>query len=71
MTQRINSEQEEKTSHAQELVRCYEDSVKANSKLMATAASSMEELDMAAFVQVRRTLLCGSMVFTYRTTYCS
>lgn len=52
MTQRISSEQEEKTGHAQALVRCYGDSVAANNKLMERAASSMEEPDMAAFVQV-------------------
>uniref|UniRef100_A0A8C2ZNZ3 Tripartite motif containing 101 n=1 Tax=Cyclopterus lumpus TaxID=8103 RepID=A0A8C2ZNZ3_CYCLU len=52
MTQRISSEQEEKTSHAQSLVRCYGDSVEANSKLVERAVSSMEESDIAAFVQV-------------------
>lgn len=52
MTQRISSEQEEKTGHAQALVRCYGDSVQANTKLVERAASSMEEPDMAAFVQV-------------------
>lgn len=52
MTQRISSEQEEKTGHAQALVRCYGDSVATNNKLMERAASSMEEPDMAAFVQV-------------------
>lgn len=52
MAQRISSEQEEKTGHAQALVRCYGDSVEANRKLLEQAASSMEESDMAAFVQV-------------------
>ncbi|TNN80039.1 Tripartite motif-containing protein 54 [Liparis tanakae] len=51
MTQQISSEQEEKTSHAQSLVRRYGDSVEANSKLVERAVSSMEEPDMAAFVQ--------------------
>ncbi|XP_070766004.1 tripartite motif containing 101 [Enoplosus armatus] len=57
MTQRISSEQEEKTGHAQALVRCYGDSVEANSRLVETAASSMEESDMAAFVQNSRELI--------------
>lgn len=33
----------------------------ANSKLMEKAVSSMEKLDMAAFVQVGPALLCGSV----------
>ncbi|KAM9350910.1 tripartite motif containing 101 isoform 2-T2 [Symphorus nematophorus] len=57
MTQRISSEQEEKTSHVQALVRCYGDSVEANSKLVERATSSMEEPDMAAFVQNSRELI--------------
>lgn len=54
MARRISSEEEEKTGHAQALVRCYGDSVEANNKLMERAASSMEEPDMAGFVQVSR-----------------
>lgn len=54
MTQRISSEQEEKTGRAQALVRCYGDSVEANRKLAERAASGTEEPDMAAFVQVGR-----------------
>ncbi|XP_071333611.1 E3 ubiquitin-protein ligase TRIM63-like isoform X6 [Trachinotus anak] len=57
MKQRISSEQEEKTSHAKTLVCCYGDSVEANAKLMERAASSMEEPDMAAFVQSSRELI--------------
>nr|XP_046253253.1 tripartite motif containing 101 isoform X2 [Scatophagus argus]XP_046253254.1 tripartite motif containing 101 isoform X2 [Scatophagus argus]XP_046253255.1 tripartite motif containing 101 isoform X2 [Scatophagus argus] len=57
MTQRISSEQEEKTGHAQALVRCYGDTVEANSKLVEKAMSSMEEPDMAAFVQNSRDLI--------------
>ncbi|XP_030589938.1 tripartite motif containing 101 [Archocentrus centrarchus] len=57
MTQRISSEQEEKTGHAQVLVRCYGDSMAANSKLVESAKSSMEEPDMAAFVQNSRELI--------------
>lgn len=55
MSQRIISEQEEKTGHAQALARCYGNSVMANSKLVESAVSSMEEPDMAAFVQVFKT----------------
>ncbi|KAE8292654.1 Tripartite motif-containing protein 55 Muscle-specific RING finger protein 2 [Larimichthys crocea] len=57
MTQRISSEQEEKTGHAQALVRCYGDSIQANTKLVERATSSMEEPDMAAFVQNSRELI--------------
>ncbi|XP_026224867.1 uncharacterized protein LOC113168036 isoform X3 [Anabas testudineus] len=57
MTQQISSEEEEKTSHAQVLLSCYGDSVDANSKLMERAASSMTDLDMAAFVQNSRELI--------------
>ncbi|KAK5863963.1 hypothetical protein PBY51_000944 [Eleginops maclovinus] len=57
MMQRISSEQEEKTGHAKALMRCYGDSVEANSKLMERATSSMEEPDMAAFVKNSRELI--------------
>ncbi|XP_026188866.1 tripartite motif containing 101 isoform X2 [Mastacembelus armatus] len=57
MTQRISLEQEEKSGHAQALVRCYGDSVEANSELMERAMSSMEETDMTAFVQNSRELI--------------
>ncbi|XP_022051461.2 tripartite motif containing 101 isoform X2 [Acanthochromis polyacanthus] len=57
MTQRISSEEDEKTGHIQALVRCYGDSVDANSKLVEGATSSMEEPDMAAFVQSSRELI--------------
>lgn len=52
MTRQISAEQEEKTSRIQALVRCYGDNVEANRKLLEGVASSMEESDMAAFVQV-------------------
>ncbi|KAM7405325.1 hypothetical protein PAMP_012595 [Pampus punctatissimus] len=57
MLQRIDSEQEEKTDHAQALVRCYGDSIEANHKLVESAVSSMEEPDIAAFVQNSRELI--------------
>ncbi|KAI3357853.1 hypothetical protein L3Q82_016245, partial [Scortum barcoo] len=64
MTQQISSEQEEKTSHVQALVRCYGDSVDANSKLVETAVSSMDETDMAAFVQNSRELITKVLTAT-------
>ncbi|XP_060931088.1 tripartite motif containing 101 [Limanda limanda] len=64
MTQQISSEQEEKTGHAQALVRCYGDSVEANAKLMERAASAMEEPDTAAFVQNSRELITKVMTAT-------
>ncbi|XP_037336861.2 tripartite motif containing 101 isoform X2 [Pungitius pungitius] len=57
MTQRISSEQEEKTGRAQALARCHRDTVGVNSKLVERAVSSMEERDMAAFVQNSRELI--------------
>ncbi|KAM6924367.1 tripartite motif-containing protein 54-like [Xenentodon cancila] len=51
MTQQISSEQEEKAGYAQLLVQCYEESIEVNRKLVQSTVSSMEELDMAAFVQ--------------------
>ncbi|CAG6021970.1 unnamed protein product [Menidia menidia] len=52
MTQKIKSEQEEKIAHVQKLLRHYGDSMEANSKLMETAKTSMEDQDEVAFVQV-------------------
>ncbi|XP_034550810.1 tripartite motif-containing protein 54-like [Notolabrus celidotus] len=57
MTEKITSEQEEKTGHAQVLIRSYKDGVEANNKLMERAAGSMEEPDTAAFVQGSRELI--------------
>ncbi|XP_062283183.1 tripartite motif containing 101 [Scomber scombrus] len=57
MSQRITSEEEEKTSHVQALVRCYGDSVAANTKLVESAVSSMEEPDMTVFIQNSRGLI--------------
>uniref|UniRef100_A0A673ARM6 Tripartite motif containing 101 n=1 Tax=Sphaeramia orbicularis TaxID=375764 RepID=A0A673ARM6_9TELE len=57
MMERITSEQEEKTGHAQALVRCYGDTAEANRKLMERASSSMEDPDTAAFVQNSRELI--------------
>ncbi|KAJ3589878.1 hypothetical protein NHX12_010719 [Muraenolepis orangiensis] len=49
MTQRITSDEEEKTGHTQWLIRCYGDRVEANSKLLESASRTMEEPDMATF----------------------
>ncbi|XP_068162059.1 tripartite motif containing 101 isoform X2 [Antennarius striatus] len=57
LTRRISSEQEEKTGHVRMLLRRYGDSVEAGNKLVERAASSMEEEDMAAFVQGSRELI--------------
>nr|XP_057908395.1 tripartite motif-containing protein 54-like [Doryrhamphus excisus]XP_057908396.1 tripartite motif-containing protein 54-like [Doryrhamphus excisus]XP_057908397.1 tripartite motif-containing protein 54-like [Doryrhamphus excisus] len=57
MTERISSEEEEKTGHAQLLARCYGDSMEANRKLLEKARSSMEDPDMAAFVQNSKDLI--------------
>ncbi|XP_071387105.1 tripartite motif-containing protein 54-like [Centroberyx affinis] len=64
MTQRISSEQEEKTGHAQSMVRCYGDNVQANTKLVETAVTSMEEPDMAVFVQNSKELIAKVVVAT-------
>ncbi|CAJ1084373.1 tripartite motif-containing protein 54-like [Xyrichtys novacula] len=61
MTERITSEQEEKTGHAQALIRCYGDSMEANKELVERAVSSMEEPDLAAFVQSSRELITKVM----------
>ncbi|XP_035998341.1 tripartite motif containing 101 [Fundulus heteroclitus] len=57
MTQRISSEEDETINHNQMLMRCCGDSMEANRKLLASAESSMEELDMAAFVQASKELI--------------
>ena len=58
MTQRISYEQEEKMGFTQELVRSNGENVEANTKLVETALRTMEEPEMAAFVQVRRLPSC-------------
>lgn len=54
MTEQIQSEQEEKTRSIQVLVRCYEDNVEANRKLLEQASDSVEEEDLVTFIQVSR-----------------
>lgn len=54
MTQRLKSEQEEKTSRIQALMHCYENNVEANRKLLEQASHSIKEEDLVAFIQVRR-----------------
>ncbi|KAM9785762.1 E3 ubiquitin-protein ligase TRIM63-like [Neosynchiropus ocellatus] len=57
MTQQISLEEEEKTGSTQVLVRRYGDRAAANSKLAEQARSSMEESDVADFVQSSRELI--------------
>ncbi|MEQ2248977.1 hypothetical protein ILYODFUR_024677, partial [Ilyodon furcidens] len=57
MTQQISSEEDKKINHNRMLMRFYSDSMEANRKLLASAESSMEELDMAAFVQNSKELI--------------
>ncbi|XP_035499715.2 tripartite motif containing 101 isoform X3 [Scophthalmus maximus] len=64
MKQQISSEQEDKSGRAQAWLRCYGDSVEANDKLMERAVSSMEEPDMAAFVQNSRELITKVLAAT-------
>lgn len=56
MMQQLTREQEEKTNHIQASVRCYQNSVDANSKLLEQATLSIEEEDLVTFIQVCR---CG------------
>ncbi|XP_061591725.1 tripartite motif containing 101 [Cololabis saira] len=56
MEQKISPELEEKAGYSQLLVRCYEERIEANRKLVQSTQSSMDELDMAAFVQNSRQL---------------
>ncbi|KAK2897124.1 uncharacterized protein [Channa argus] len=64
MTEQISSEQDEKTKHAQGLMRCYRENMEANSKLMERGVSSMEEPDIAAFVQNSRELITEVILAT-------
>ncbi|KAG9332531.1 hypothetical protein JZ751_014629, partial [Albula glossodonta] len=57
MLQRITYEQEEKTGHTRSLVRTYGEHVEANSKLVGTALHTMEEPEMASFLQNARALI--------------
>ncbi|KAM8829765.1 E3 ubiquitin-protein ligase TRIM63-like isoform 2-T2 [Synchiropus picturatus] len=57
MTQQISSEEEEKTGSSLVLMRRYGDRAAANSKLVEQARSSMEEADVAEFVQSSRELI--------------
>eukprot|EP00062_Callorhinchus_milii_P002724 gi/632939270/ref/XP_007909402.1/ PREDICTED: tripartite motif-containing protein 55-like [Callorhinchus milii] len=51
MLQRITGEQDEKTSYCKSLMRTYGEHVHAMSKLVETALQSMEEPQMAVFLQ--------------------
>ncbi|XP_046895475.1 tripartite motif containing 101 isoform X2 [Hypomesus transpacificus] len=68
MTQRISYEQEEKMGFTQELVRSNGENVEANTKLVETALRTMEEPEMAAFVQSSRALIEKVLEATKSTT---
>lgn len=71
MTEVISAEQEEKTGRAQALLRCYGDTVAANSKLVERAKSSIDDEDMVAFVQVGSDLVttqCPKLSVFQQTT---
>lgn len=53
MMQHITYEQDDKTNHTQSLVHTYREQVGSNSKLVDTVLHTMEEPEMAAFVQVK------------------
>ncbi|XP_012690498.2 tripartite motif containing 101 isoform X2 [Clupea harengus] len=57
MMQHITYEQDEKTNHTRSLVRTYGEHVDANTKLAETALHTMEEPEMAAFVQNAKILI--------------
>lgn len=57
MTEMISAEEEEKTGRAQALLRCYGDSVTANTRLIERAQSNMDDPDGVTFVQSSRELL--------------
>ncbi|KAL2104318.1 hypothetical protein ACEWY4_001186 [Coilia grayii] len=57
MMQRITYEQDEKTNHTRSVVRNYREQVDTNSKLVETALHTMEEPEMAAFVQNAKMLI--------------
>ncbi|XP_065270763.1 tripartite motif-containing protein 54-like [Emys orbicularis] len=57
MLQRITYEQEEKTQHLKSLTRSYSEHTESSSKLVDAALQSMEELQMAVFVQNSKVLI--------------
>ncbi|XP_028308790.1 tripartite motif-containing protein 54-like [Gouania willdenowi] len=69
MTQRISSEEEERTGHAQSLARCYGNSMEENSKLMERVKRRLEEEDMAAFVQNSRELITKVLAASTSCSY--
>uniref|UniRef100_A0A3Q3A9D9 RING-type E3 ubiquitin transferase n=1 Tax=Kryptolebias marmoratus TaxID=37003 RepID=A0A3Q3A9D9_KRYMA len=64
MTQEISSEEEQNINRTQMLVHCCGNIMEANRKLLENAESSMEELDMAAFVENSRVLITRVMAAT-------
>ncbi|MBN3310612.1 TRI55 protein, partial [Amia calva] len=62
MMQRITYEQEEKTSNMRSLINMYGTHIEANSKLVETALQSMEEPQMAGFLQVGLHVWCVNKI---------
>uniref|UniRef100_A0A8C5H448 Tripartite motif-containing protein 54 n=1 Tax=Gouania willdenowi TaxID=441366 RepID=A0A8C5H448_GOUWI len=54
MTVRINSEQEEKLDYIRSLTKRYSEHLESTAKLLETAIQTMDESEMAVFLQVRR-----------------
>ncbi|XP_037539703.1 tripartite motif-containing protein 55-like [Nematolebias whitei] len=61
MIQQISSEEEQKLSETQMLIRCCGESVEANRRLLESAESSMDDMEMAAFVKSSRKLITTVM----------
>ncbi|XP_066528455.1 tripartite motif containing 101 [Hoplias malabaricus] len=57
MVQEITDEQDEKTGWARSLVQTYSEHVDTNSKLVQTAMNTIEESEMAAFLQASKSLI--------------
>ncbi|XP_072558547.1 tripartite motif containing 101 isoform X3 [Paramormyrops kingsleyae] len=57
MLRKITTEQEEKAGHARSLTQTYKEHLEANSKLVETALHTIEEPDMATFLQSSRSLI--------------
>lgn len=60
MTQQITAEQEEKLEYIRGLRRRYNEHLENTAKLLETAIQSMDESEMAVFLQVSRSSVCES-----------
>uniref|UniRef100_A0A8D2IT34 Tripartite motif-containing protein 54 n=1 Tax=Varanus komodoensis TaxID=61221 RepID=A0A8D2IT34_VARKO len=72
MLQRITYERDEKSQHLKSLSKACSDHIESSSKLVDTALQSMEEPQMAVFVQVksRGTALLSLCIRTRRNVWC-